>query len=282
MSVCLVFLFSACGSPVGEWTRGWVDGPNGPEEISYVLDADGHWVTGGDMLLTETQFLDGPPDVVFAGHYLKATTLWPNGKVPVEIHSDAERPDLILAAMNHWNSKTAETGVSIIGRNANEPDYVKFIGGDRCASNIGRVGGGQPIYTHCGGHLDSYIHEIGHAVGLQHEHQRSDRDKYIVFYPQNVVPKYLHDFDKRKGGEEAATDVFDFQSVMFYASYAGSNGKGPVMTTVDGRHFGRGKWLSAHDVETVKHLYGPDSLTKEKPAVEVLEIEGVFIEEKAE
>ena len=41
------------------------------------------------------------------------------------------------------------------------------------------VGGEQKIWLreYCG--VGAVIHEIGHAVGLLHEHQRNDRDTYI-------------------------------------------------------------------------------------------------------
>ena len=32
-------------------------------------------------------------------------------------------------------------------------------------------------------------HQIGHALGLKHEHQRPDRDRFIDVHTENVIPE---------------------------------------------------------------------------------------------
>ena len=61
-----------------------------------------------------------------------------------------------------------------------------------------------------------YIHEIGHAIGLVHEHQRPDRDGYIAIIWDNVYPPYRQWF-QTYSTQEVNTDVdYDLGSVMHY------------------------------------------------------------------
>ena len=59
-------------------------------------------------------------------------------------------------------------------------DFIKFHPGGDCHSKAGRQGGGQVIVlaSYCA-EEHTLIHEILHALGLLHEHQRPDRDQYV-------------------------------------------------------------------------------------------------------
>ena len=56
------------------------------------------------------------------------------------------------------------------------------------------------------------IHELGHLVGLWHEHTRYDRDNNIVMLWRNV--QYKHNFDKVTRMRLLAP--YDLSSVMHY------------------------------------------------------------------
>ena len=56
-------------------------------------------------------------------------------------------------------------------------------------------------------------HEIGHAMGLQHEQSRGDRDDYVTILSQNIAASKLHNFDK----ENTINSIkYDYASIMHY------------------------------------------------------------------
>ncbi|KAI8770421.1 balbiani ring protein 3, partial [Biomphalaria glabrata] len=65
----------------------------------------------------------------------------------------------------------------------------------------------------------TYLHELGHAIGLIHEHQRPDRDEYINVDMDNVHYALHSNFQKEP--EEHINDYgmpYDYSSIMHYNS----------------------------------------------------------------
>ena len=64
------------------------------------------------------------------------------------------------------------------------------------------------------------MHEIGHAIGLNHEHMRTDRDNYIVINLANILGGYEVYFDPElKTSKWTELGVpYDVGSVMHYHS----------------------------------------------------------------
>ena len=62
-----------------------------------------------------------------------------------------------------------------------------------------------------------YLHEIGHAIGLVHEHQLPDRDQYIYIVYDNVAPSMRIWFNKYSRDEVNQYSVpYEYSSVMHY------------------------------------------------------------------
>lgn len=63
-------------------------------------------------------------------------------------------------------------------------------------------------------------HEVMHAIGFEHEHQRPDRDKFIRVEYSNVQPGQMGNFEKLSPYEVDYPDTYDYNSIMHYDSHA--------------------------------------------------------------
>ncbi|CAI2164320.1 3847_t:CDS:1 [Funneliformis geosporum] len=108
------------------------------------------------------------------GAFQKGTILWPGGIVPYQPNATHPFWPLIIRAINEMNDKTV---VKFIER-TNQTDYVYFTSDNtgNWSISVGKAGGPHQV------NIDKNVrslHELGHVIGLIHEHQRQDRDNFI-------------------------------------------------------------------------------------------------------
>lgn len=61
------------------------------------------------------------------------------------------------------------------------------------------------------------VHEFGHAVGFEHEHQRPVRDNYVQIQWGNVGQGWEYAFDKYSSTHIDNRQIgYDYRSVMHY------------------------------------------------------------------
>ncbi|RWS24280.1 Astacin-like metalloprotease toxin, partial [Leptotrombidium deliense] len=132
---------------------------------------------------------------------------------------------LIDEAMKHIEQQTC---IKFIPK-SNEQNYVHIFSGEGCYSHVGRIGGAQRLSLHAGcQNFGTVLHELLHAVGFYHAHNRSDRDKYLRIQWSNIVQKQRHNFRQLSAAENKLffPNRFDYKSVMLY---------GPTAFSKDGR-----------------------------------------------
>lgn len=152
---------------------------------------------------------------------------WSNGVVPYEFENrgwtNSER-QLVLSVIAELHQKTP---LRFRARNSSDNDYVLFTRdgyNQGCFSFIGRTGGMQRVALNknsAGDCLTAGVirHEIGHAIGLIHEHQRSDRDNFVTIYTNNIQDGKHSQFTKF-GHPIATLSIYDYDSIMHYNSSA--------------------------------------------------------------
>ena len=86
-------------------------------------------------------------------------------------------------------------------------------------SAVGMVGG--PQFLEIGPsawNRGTICHELGHTLGLVHEHQRSDRDGFVTILTSNIIPGDEPNFTKLANSSNKG--AYDFYSVMHYSRNA--------------------------------------------------------------
>lgn len=94
------------------------------------------------------------------------------------------------------------------------------------------TGGAQDVNigTFCFDNPGSIVHELGHTLGLLHEHVRPDRDKFIEILWENIMNNKVFNFEigPRQEVQSFSSD-YDYGSIMHYSLYAFSKNGKPTM-----------------------------------------------------
>ena len=160
------------------------------------------------------------------------------------------------------------TGLIQFVPHTTQANYVNIItdagGSGEGHSNVGMAGGEQTLECGSGCTVATWLHEMGHTVGLLHEHQRPDRAKYIKLTTANAdlpnVPGNftLFSFDYQTLG------LYDYASVMHYGAFDFSKAGLPVLESIPaGIPLSNDSGYSAGDIDQVKRLYkaAPSAVT---------------------
>jgi astacin len=196
-----------------------------------------------------------------------ASSRWPSRVVPYVIDPSLPNQSRVTAAIAAWN--TALNGLVRIVPRTSEPGYMVFSSYPstyQCYSPVGYIGGGpQTTYLGDGCATGNVIHEIGHQLGLWHEHTRADRNSYVSVLYQNIDPGSYYNFNQNTWN---SMDIggYDYGSIMHYSAYAFSiNGQPTIVTNPAGITIGQRDHLSTGDINAVVQMYGGVVQTAPQP-----------------
>jgi hypothetical protein len=166
----------------------------------------------GDILVP---VVPGPvPSSGFAG------AAWPGAVVPVQFHANVsfDQKKAFLQATAQWGR---ESGVRVVESSTSANRILVQSGSDiGCGhSAVGRIGGVQDLVLACWNDR-TILHEFGHALGLAHEHQRSDRNTYVSIQDHGVAASCGAGTFNANYGVVSSTNVlpYDYASIMHYPS----------------------------------------------------------------
>ncbi len=230
--------------------------------LENAVYGDGYIEIEGDMRFsraeTETVFLAKSADV--SSNVDLNSGRWANGIIPYIIDAtvNAERQEWIEQAIYHWNTYTNLKFIPALSSHIVKVKFQAPIDVLGCWSSVGRMisAGEQAInLTGCWDY-ESVAHEMGHAIGLQHEHSRFDRDSHVT-----ISGNWTDDLvNWRIIGD--AVGSYDPNSIMQYGigNYDYNTDDGTriqVTMSSDGEAFNQVDGLSLGDIGGANRLY-PD------------------------
>ena len=193
-----------------------------------------------------------------------------NGKVSFkELENDAWTEfQLGILAIGYVTIKDSELPAGVLGSSS-----VGYFGGNFAQLKLDCDISGTEVKT-------TALHELGHTLGLMHEHQRYDRDDYLILTENQLkdttnfskIPKETSDFRWRVKAvrvgfwtvniyypvfwnttESYITGSFDFDSIMLYS---GLNVKPDKINLNSGNKKTRTNiCLSENDIQMIKNRY---------------------------
>ncbi|HCA07917.1 M12 family metallopeptidase [Chryseobacterium sp.] len=235
----------------GLQTKNIKKGKLGGQTITYE-EKDGLNFFQGDIVLTDKQLTEDHSANKGGASFLR----WPGAKIYYTVAGNmgSINANKITTAVNEYNTKTNTQWIP----RTNQTNYVEFIFGSSSGSDgwahIGYQGGKQTISLDQYISVGSVIHEMGHTVGLYHEHARKDRDQYVSIQWNNIQDGQAYNFNMYNSG----TDIgpFNINSVMMYWPNSYSKNGQPTIKRANNTNFTYNRTgFTTGDINTINTMY---------------------------
>lgn len=148
---------------------------------------------------------------------------WTDGRVYYKWHSsvDEDTKNTIVSCMMNFEDISS---LQFIEHDSQRYFVTIMLGDKNSCSNIGMHKNLKMIISTK--NIGIIKHELGHIIGLEHEHQREDRDKYIKINWKNIKQKNYNNFIQILN-HLIPENIFKYDkySIMHYNLYSFSKNK---------------------------------------------------------
>ena len=191
------------------------------------------------------------------------TNVWEGGVIPFKFNDNVPEyhRKLIYEAIAHFEENSAVTFVEYTTNDFFSLPHgvlMKYTGPGSINSSYYPYGQGDYITDlRMGGEkffdIGTANHELGHVVGLPHEHQRADRDEYIIIHWDNIPEEWHGNYLIE---EIDFVSPYASKSLMNYDPVAIAIDPGkPTVEALSGKAVERSDYLTEMDKEKLYELY---------------------------
>ncbi|XP_052832591.1 uncharacterized protein LOC128250767 isoform X3 [Octopus bimaculoides] len=195
-------------------------------------------------------------------HKRELNKLWPNNTILYQFSPEMTKKEkaavqyasnqyMYLSCIRFVNMNTSD-GKAIMAKMKHQGSVLFKGGSKNCFAQIGFFNS-QRSARCCS--AETCLHELGHILGLAHEHKRKDRDNYIRVMFENIQGEFRNRMLSENTHDKSD---FDFQSVMLYGPMAFSQEKKNIYQVLDPDQLyliDYHKTLSHYDAQDINNLY---------------------------